>query len=153
MKDTPKPIKRHASLRPLSIDHHQGLLLCWKIRSGLKKNVDPGRIEKYVSWFYGLHLAPHFRLEEQFVFPVLEPDHALTIRARAEHQTLAELAQQQQTALSLAHFADALDNHIRFEERQLFQEVQRLATPQQLKLIESMHDAQVFVENGEDVFW
>ncbi len=148
-----KPIKRNASLRPYSIDHHQGLLLCWKIRTGLKKGVEADRIGKYVSWFYDHHLAPHFRLEEQYIFPILGTDHEMSIRAVAEHQILTELAQQQQTALSLANFADALDNHIRFEERQLFQEVQRLATPEQLQLIEAIHGQDAFVENGEDIFW
>ena len=33
------PIKRSEYLKPLSRDHHQGLLLCWKIRTGLKKGI------------------------------------------------------------------------------------------------------------------
>ena len=153
MNDSRQPLKRHACLRPLSIDHHQGLLLCWKIRSGLKKGISNHRMAKYLSWFYAHHLARHFRLEEQYVFPVLGADHALVIRAVAEHKSLAELVAREPTTVSLAQFADALDNHIRFEERQLFQEIQRLATPEQLQLIEAMHRHDGFVENLEDVFW
>jgi len=35
-----KPIKRDKVLQPLSHDHHQGLLLCWKIRTGIKKGIE-----------------------------------------------------------------------------------------------------------------
>ncbi|WP_241739476.1 hypothetical protein [Aestuariibaculum marinum] len=32
-----KPLKRHKALQPLSREHHYGLLLTWKIRTGFKK--------------------------------------------------------------------------------------------------------------------
>ena len=32
-----KPQKRHKALQPLSREHHHGLLLSWKIRSGFNK--------------------------------------------------------------------------------------------------------------------
>ena len=38
---TTKPLKRHAGLVELSRDHHHGLLLSWKIRQGLKKEIEP----------------------------------------------------------------------------------------------------------------
>ena len=47
-----KPLKRHKALQPLSRDHHHGLLLSWKIRSGFKKNIDVERIKVYADWFY-----------------------------------------------------------------------------------------------------
>jgi len=34
------PIKRHNSLQPLSRDHHDGLLLKWKINKGISKGVE-----------------------------------------------------------------------------------------------------------------
>lgn len=40
-----KSIKRTKALQPLSRDHHHGLLLCWKIRQGIKLNVEPERIK------------------------------------------------------------------------------------------------------------
>jgi hypothetical protein len=62
------PIKRHISLQPLSRDHHDGLLLKWKINQGISKGVDISRIQKYVDWFFKEHLIPHFRIEEDHLF-------------------------------------------------------------------------------------
>ena len=41
------PIKRSEFLKPISREHHHGLLLCWKIRAGLKKGIEPERIKLY----------------------------------------------------------------------------------------------------------
>ena len=37
-----KPIKRHKAIQPLSREHHQGLLLCWKIGKGFEKGIERG---------------------------------------------------------------------------------------------------------------
>lgn len=58
--DNAKPLKRSGHLKPLSRGHHHGLLLCWKIREGFKRNVDPERIERYANWCWYAHLASHF---------------------------------------------------------------------------------------------
>ena len=71
------PIKRHESLKSLSHDHHHGLLLCWKIRTGFKKQIEINRIKFYTDWFFRNHLSPHFDLEEKYVFPVLGQEHEL----------------------------------------------------------------------------
>jgi hypothetical protein len=68
---TDKPIKRSEFLKPLSREHHRGLLFCWKIRAGIKKNVEVSRIKKYADWFYQNYLVPHFEVEEKYVFPIL----------------------------------------------------------------------------------
>ena len=45
-------------------DHRHGLLLCWKLRTGLQKNVDPARMMAYCQRFHTQHLVPHFGLGE-----------------------------------------------------------------------------------------
>lgn len=75
--EKPKPLKRHKSIVPLSKDHHQALLLCWKIRMGVKKNIAPQRIKSYCHWFWINHIQPHFNIEEKYVFPVLGNEHDL----------------------------------------------------------------------------
>ncbi|MBL0127934.1 MAG: hypothetical protein IPP83_10860 [Flavobacteriales bacterium] len=62
-------------------DHHHGLLLCWKLRTGLQKNVDPARMMAYCQRFHAEHLVPHFGLEEEAIFPILGNDHELVKRA------------------------------------------------------------------------
>ena len=69
-----KPLKRVLELQPLSHDHHHGLQLCWKIRTGFSKKIAPDRIKKHTDWFFKTHLKPHFELEEKYVFPILGAD-------------------------------------------------------------------------------
>jgi hypothetical protein len=47
-----KPLKRHAALQPLSREHHHGLLLGWKIRTGLSNGAPLERIKAYADWFF-----------------------------------------------------------------------------------------------------
>lgn len=116
-----KPIKRNEALQPVSREHHQGLLLCWKIRQGLKKNIAPNRMKVYADWFYKEHLLPHFEIEEKYLFPVLGNEHELIIKATAQHRRLTRLfTDQQQLAKSLSFIEEELETHIRFEERVLF---------------------------------
>ena len=66
-----EPIKRNEALVQLSRDHHYGLLLCWKIREGIKRRIEPQRIKNYVDWFWLHHLEQHFEIEEKYLFPIL----------------------------------------------------------------------------------
>ncbi|MCE9540525.1 MAG: hemerythrin domain-containing protein [Bacteroidetes bacterium] len=147
-------IKRNEFLKPLSREHHHGLLLCWKIRIGLKKNVDPERIKKYVDWFYENHLIPHFEIEEESIFPILGNEHELIKRALAEHRRLKRLFESTEEILkSLSLIEEELESHIRFEERILFKEIQSVATVDQLKLLELSHTESKFIDNLTDSFW
>ena len=46
-----------------------------------------------------------------------------------------------------------LEGHIRFEERILFNKIQEVASPDQVKLIDDLHTEHKFEENSEDEFW
>lgn len=148
-----KPLKRAAGLKPYSIDHHQGLLLCWKIGTGIKNNISPDRIAAYVRWFYKNELSPHFELEEKYIFPVLGKDDGLVRQAINEHKIINRLVHEVRKEESLLQLAEVLEKHIRFEERVLFEEVQKCATPEELAEIEKVHGSKKFVENTTDEFW
>ncbi len=153
MKST-TPIKRAPELRPLSHDQHHGLLLCWKIKTGMAKNIDLQRIKKYVDWFYEIYLKTHFELEEKYVFTILEADNALIEQALKEHRTLNELFEStSDLEINLKRIEKELDSHIRFEERVLFAEIQKAATKEQLKKIEEIHSKEAFIENEDADFW
>ena len=64
-----KPIKRHEAIKPYSREHHHGLLLCWKIREGLKHEVAIDRIKKYADFLWETQIEPHFKAEEKYIFP------------------------------------------------------------------------------------
>lgn len=148
-----KPIKRHEVLQPLSRDHHHGLLLCWKIRQGLKKNVTPERIKAYTDWFWKNHLKQHFEAEEKYCFPILPANHENIKRALTEHRRIQRLfTARTELVKNLNFIEEELEKHIRFEERVLFNQIQEIATDQQLQAIETAH-AEKFEDNTTDEFW
>ncbi|MBO3098818.1 hemerythrin domain-containing protein [Gelidibacter pelagius] len=149
-----KPLKRHKALQPFSREHHHGLLLSWKIRSGFSKNIEIERIKTYADWFFENELIPHFELEEAHIFPLLKADNELVKRALAEHRRLKRLFNDEKDIeKSLHKIEEELEQHIRFEERILFPEIQKNATEAQLALIEDIHHDERFVDNVSDEFW
>jgi len=149
-----KPLKRHKALQPLSREHHHGLLLSWKIRSGFNKNIDPKRIKTYTDWFFKSHLIPHFEMEEKHIFTILESDSELIKRALAEHRRLKRLFNETtDITKSLGKIEEELEQHIRFEERVLFPEIQKVATEEQMLLIEKIHHQEPFKDKLDDEFW
>lgn len=151
---TKKPIKRNENLKAISREHHHGLLLSWKIRAGFKKEVDPSRIKKYMDWFYTEHLVPHFEIEEKHIFPILGNEHELVKKALAEHRRLMRLFESENDIVKNIHLIEEeLEAHIRFEERVLFNEIQEVATDEQLEQVQIHHTEEKFVDNVEDAFW
>ncbi|EON74892.1 hypothetical protein ADIS_4586 [Lunatimonas lonarensis] len=138
----------------LSKDHHQGLLLCFKIRHGIKLGVDGERINKYCKWFWQTYLKLHFSIEEEFVFPVLGRDDALVKQVLEEHKHLEELFHRQQSDYDyLRKIEHDLEAHIRFEERVLFNKIQDIATEQELDTIAKNHAGESSCAVWEDEFW
>ncbi|MBK8966936.1 MAG: hemerythrin domain-containing protein [Saprospiraceae bacterium] len=150
----PKPIKRQAALRPLSREHHHGLLLCWKIKTGLKNQVEPERIKRYADWFFEQHLTAHFDIEERQLFPILGAGNALVQQAVFEHRRIEELFRSTtDLPVILELIALELDHHIRFEERVLFNEIQQVASDEQLRLLEEIHREVPDSDHWNDKFW
>ena len=156
-----KPLKRSTHLKPLSRDHHDGLLLCWKIRQGLKNNIEDLRIVSYVAFCFEQELKEHFDQEERLVVSLLKEGDPEIRKAREQHKELNWLIQKiirtddSEKAL-LAAFADRLEDHIRFEERQLFPYIEKNADPDSFdhagKIIADLHGNHSTV-SWEDEFW
>ncbi|MDN3693761.1 hemerythrin domain-containing protein [Chryseobacterium tructae] len=114
-------MKRNENIVLLSRDHHSGLLCSWKIRQGIKKEIESNRIKKYILYFFEDHLEDHFREEEEILCPYFEDEY--TERIRSEHQQIKVLVCQikdSEAAHLFSDFADLLEQHIRFEERNWF---------------------------------
>ena len=125
-------------LAPLSREHHEGLLLCWKITEGLRKGIAGNRIKAYIVFCFDGVLKDHFYEEEQFLFPLLPRDDRNVEEALAHHAQLWLLADSfrattDASALSLQYFADVLHRHIRLEERILFNMIEQTVDGQALK--------------------
>jgi hemerythrin-like domain-containing protein len=152
-------MKRHESIAALSRDHHFGLLFCWKLRQGIKKQVPPERMQPYVKYFWENHLQQHFEEEETLLFNLLN-DHLIE-QAMSEHKYIEQLvdaivyaASVQQDQLNV--LADKLDNHIRFEERTLFPHMEAALSREKLAVLavrlQQSHSTPE-KDNYADEFW
>ena len=155
-----KPLKRHPAFIPLSKDHHFGLMLCWKIRTGLGKSVSPERIAAYVNYFFQDHLNKHFEEEEKYIFTLVGEEDEKRATAEQQHYKLRELVAQsslnsENLSQILQKLEKDLESHIRFEERDLFPYLQnKVPEPELEKLkqvIEEIHTMEP--EVWEDQFW
>lgn len=154
------PIRRNKNIVTLSHDHHAGLLFCWKLRQGLKKQVDPARMLSYVHYFWQQHLRPHFREEEAFLF--ILPEDPGIVRAKDEHHRIRVLVDailagsgSSGHALQLLPLlANTVDNHIRFEERDLFPRLEKELSEKQLESIgHHINEKPHLPDDWRDDFW
>lgn len=149
-----EPLKRHPSLQPLSREHHHGLLLAWKIRTGQQNDISSKRIGSYVLWFWENILQEHFDTEEKYVFPLLDDKDPLVLRAKAEHKKIENLIKSEEPDdVSLSTLETELVNHIRFEERQLFTSIQDKLSSNDLDAIQLPAGNQVDPDAWDDNFW
>lgn len=153
------PIKRNKNLVPLSKNHHVTLLFCWKIRSGLKLNTTKERIKNYISYFWQTHMQPHFYEEETILFTPVQD--AAVQRALNEHAAIRNqidfiMSAQIITDEHFKKLADDVDNHVRYEERELFPHLEKILSDEQLQNIgdslEKNH-AVACSDDFADEFW
>ena len=153
------PIKRHKAIVSFSKDHHLGLLLVWKIRQGLKKAISIERISNYVLSFFTENLQNHFNEEEEMLFCKLPDGDDLRKQAEADHKAIYKLIvairENKNDAYLLNQFADKLEKHIRFEERELFNHLQKNIASEELAEIEKRlsNDGKTIDEKWPDPFW
>lgn len=156
---TTTPIKRIPAFVSFSREHHFELLLVWKIRQGLKKNISTRRISEYIRSVHLESLEKHFRNEEVLLWNIVPAKDKLRNRAEAEHAAIRDLLVQVKNGLSnsvlLQQLADALEAHIRFEERVLFNHLQQqLPEDQGFSIADREIVANKFIdEQWEDPFW
>src|SRR5229473_188875 len=118
--------RRHESLIPLSHEHHDALLLAWRLRTGDLSKREPELRAGHVSAFFEYRLISHFELEEQLLFPafreVLGNEASLIDVLLSDHRELCAKAAAIKAGAydQVDSFCDLLERHIRTKERQLF---------------------------------
>jgi hemerythrin-like domain-containing protein len=131
---------RDKSLVPLSRQHQHALALCVRIdRANKSGDLRPEDWQAEIATIFEQEIQFHFDAEEKDVFPACtkfpELSH-LVQELLAEHAELRQLfARARESKLgadSLVTFGEKLSAHIRKEERQLFESLQKLATPEEL---------------------
>ena len=123
--------KRSPELRPLSSEHHQALLVAFQLKKGLAGHGDSAGAPKDVPGLLALArryqdavLTPHTKAEEELLGRHLPPaDMKRLVFEHAEMVRLLEAARQARPGdvrQLLSAFADLLERHVRWEERELF---------------------------------
>lgn len=139
---------RDKNLIPLSRQHQHALALCVRIDTALQADdADLDSWQAEIEQIVEEEISLHFAAEEKDVFPVAERFadlRALTASLRDEHQVLrTEFAKACQRAFDrdeLGKFSKLLSQHIRKEERQLFEGMQQKMTAQELRALgEALH--------------
>ncbi len=154
-----KPIKRSSALVEFSKDHHFGLLLVWKIRQGLKNNIELDRLSRYILYYFENDLKCHFEEEEKLLFEKLNEQSELRKQAEADHaiifQLVEEIKQNNTDSKLIGQFADKLEAHIRFEERELFNYIQVCLNENELVDITKQFFRRVYDvdKSWHDDFW
>jgi hemerythrin-like domain-containing protein len=153
-------VRRSRELKPLSSEHEQGLLLAYQIKKGLAGHGDsagapkdlPGLValaRRYEDTIFGTHT----RAEEDLLSKVLGDGDAR--RLRAEHgdlRRLLEVAKSGRTPdarVALAQFADLLERHVRWEEKELFPAVEGVVAADALETIGHELEKRLVLAHGE----
>lgn len=140
-------MKRHPSLYPLSHDHHQGLILAQQLKKGVPqyKGMPSTLQEKkdYTIQFYNNELKNHFAEEEEILFPAVKSKNVVVDKLIAEvisehrkmETLIRDLEKTDQLENVLNELGHLLEKHIRKEERELFMEIEKVLSEDELRVI------------------
>lgn len=135
--------RRHHTLIPLSREHHDGLLLAWRLRTGDLSSREPSLKARHAAAFFESRLVAHFDAEERVLFPAvrgaLGENASLLDELIAEHRTMATQASKLRGGATnqVAPFCDLLERHIRTEERRLFPLIEEHVAAEALVALET----------------
>jgi hemerythrin-like domain-containing protein len=145
---------RDPSLIPLSHQHQHALSLCVRLeRAGEAGALDLGAWQRELHDHYRNEVHFHFAAEETVLFPAAQrfPELAILVEElTGEHSRLREhflhAARGTMDQGELESFAKLLSGHIRKEERQLFEAMQKRLPPEEMKslgveLAQALEDA------------
>ncbi|MCC6548440.1 MAG: hemerythrin domain-containing protein [Ignavibacteriaceae bacterium] len=140
-------MKRDPAIAPLSREHHTSLILAQILKKNAPEYKDlPVTTEGKLKYLFELmetHLGPHFRAEERIMeylddrTDLFKP---MNDRIYHEHKLIREavLSLQKGSATiidDMDDFAQLLEGHIRFEEREYFQYLQDHLSEEELQMV------------------
>lgn len=158
-KEKSRPIIRSKELVALSREHHDGLLLSWKINAGINNGISVERIKEYIMYFIDNYLEAHLADEEENIFTLLARDNAERREAELQHARIRVrieylYAGYAITTALLKDFASVLSDNIRFEERILFNVIEKEADPRAIRRVINKARKILKIDNNwHDQFW
>ena len=115
--------RRHESLIPLSREHHDALMLAWRLLTGNLSRREPELRARHVNAFFEYRLIDHMRLEEELLYPscraVLGMEASLIDVLLSDHRELRAKAAAIKAGAhdQVESFCVLLERHIRTERR------------------------------------
>jgi hemerythrin-like domain-containing protein len=134
---------RDKNLVPLSRQHQHALALCVRLDRALRAGeIDLESWQAEIAQIFEQEITVHFAAEEEELFPAaakfpeLQP---VVQELLNEHATLLDLFARARSRdldrAALSTFAAALAQHVRKEERQLFEGMQKLMSVDEMKAL------------------
>jgi hemerythrin-like domain-containing protein len=131
---------RDKNLIPLSHQHQHALAFCVRLDRALAKgHADLDAWQEEMASIWEGEIRSHFEAEEKVLFPAAEKYVSLQPLVRqllSEHATLRDFFDRAKNrrlgATALKSFGEALSQHIRTEERRLFEECQRQMSAEEM---------------------
>ncbi len=124
-------MRRSRQLKPLSSEHHQALLVAFQLKKGLAGHPESAGAPKDLPGLLALArrfeeqvFRPHLRAEEDVLGQYLVASDMR--RLESEHRELVQFLESARSArppelrAALQGFAELIERHIRWEERELF---------------------------------
>jgi hemerythrin-like domain-containing protein len=158
-------LHRDKALQPLSRQHHQGLMVSLLLSKGLKKNLATKPMRDFILQYWQDDLCKHFELEEETLKPLASSYaslDSLITRMLLEHQQIVLLISRINNEArveqldTIKAFADQLELHIRFEERELFEQLQLTLSAEDMTVLNLAFNTIVekdFCERYPNKFW
>lgn len=133
-------MRRDDRLIKLSREHHKALKLARRL-SHIEGHSVPNEVEREVE-IARPELLAHFQDEEANLLPYLQShgEQSLVDRLLEEHQLLIMLSSDSRDLERLRNFGQLLTDHVWFEERELFEALQK----------HWKHDATILTDEGAE---
>jgi hemerythrin-like domain-containing protein len=134
---------RDRNLIPLSRQHQHALALCVRIdRASPVVEADWASWQAEIAQQFQTEIGIHFAAEERVLFPearrfpeLIPLIEELLIDHASLRESFAKAEARTMSATELCVFAERMSAHIRKEERQLFERIQAVVSPEMLALL------------------
>jgi hemerythrin-like domain-containing protein len=153
-------MKRSRALKPLSSEHHQALLVAFQLKKGLAGHAEAAGAPKDLPGLLQLArkfgeqvLKAHTKAEEELLGKYIAATDME--RMRADHAEMARLLEAARAATSpevrirLGAFADLVERHVRWEERELFPWAEDHADEATLASIGGEHEKRLVIARSD----
>ena len=149
---------RNGWLASLSGEHKEGLQFANRIKLGMKRGISNEILKDYVFWYWRTHIRPHFRQEEDVLLPLFHPGNKLAQRMRNEHDMIRELVlclDEEADLRTLTLLADLIQDHILFEEVEMYSWLEKELLPTQLDKLQLQLEQKpsMLIDEWKQEFW